>query len=162
MPIPEALIAIFVTGCMLILPYNQLIYFVFFLMPLMCGLPGYMMLVAWLFLLIKGKHINPRQIIPLLIISALEMINENLGDASVLTGTLSFLSFSAIFFYIVGLSKEINIDFKRCIFLFGCGVCFVFFVIYYNLFIQFDYDSILSGSLRGGALGGEDNEYIRG
>ena len=144
------------TAIMIILPFPSLVSFVFFLIPLTCGIPGYMMLVAFALLIIKGRGWNIRQMMPLVLVFVLEMINE-LGRTPDTTGVISFLSFVAVFFFLLNLNNK-NVDPGQNILLFVVGVTITFGVIYYNMLNQYGIEGILTGMFRSGALGVVDND----
>jgi len=135
-----------------------MITFLFFLFPLTNGIPGYTMLVALILLIIKGRKYSLWQFLPLFIIFLLELYSELIGaDMETISGILSFLSFSALFFYFLNdkvlKQKEIPI----WILFFSIGTIFAFIVIFYNVCNSFEITEIFSGKVRGGALGVEDS-----
>lgn len=96
----DKLVVVVTIISMLCLNYEKLVYLVFFMFPLMCGVPGYLMTFAYIILVFKGPKLRSQQIVPLVIVALLEVINESFRNVDGLyVGILSFLSFTAIFFY---------------------------------------------------------------
>lgn len=147
------------------LKYAQMVNYIFFMFPIMCGVPGYIISTAYILLVIKGPRLKIRQIFPLLIIVILEIINESYRSIEGLhTGMLSFLSFTAIFFYFLDEDKSNKYSVRKSLIYYGLGTVFVFIVIYTNMFREYGITTILSGMLRSGALGVEGNDvtHMRG
>ena len=138
------------------LPFSSLVSFVFFLIPLTCGIPGYMMLVAVVLLVIKGKSWTLKQIVPFVLVTLLEITNE-LGRTPDTIGIMSFLSFVAVFFFILNMNNK-KVDNIQNIFCFIVGVVFTFAVIYFNMLNQYGLPGLLTGYHRSGALGSMDND----
>lgn len=157
-PIPSFLLVGLITCSMIILPYEKNIPFLFFLLPLSCGIPGYTFLVAYVILVLKGPSLSPSQIIPIIVIILLELENELVGaDRSTVVASISFISFMAIFFYFIS-KTDIVFDKGKALLFFCIGTVFCFSVIYYCMFSQYSVIDILSGRLRSGALGIVDND----
>ncbi|MDE6091302.1 MAG: hypothetical protein K2G41_11480 [Duncaniella sp.] len=158
-PIPDVGILIVSAMIMTFLSYVELVYFLFFLFPLTCGIPGYIMLVGYILLFFKRKNISFLQIIPVLLIFIIDIFDEALSnDPGTLTGILSFISFCGIFFFFLNDKKRINYDIPQMIWFFGFGTAFTFFVIFYNMLQQYNIYYILAGMARSGALGVEGND----
>lgn len=155
--ISELEIALISFLTMVILPYPQLITYVFFLLPLTCGIPGYSMLLAIMMLIIKGKTIYKKQLIPILIIATLEVVNDGLTGGDMYK-IISFLSFVAVFFYLVNIGNMVAKDVSIAILCFSIGVVFVFFVVFYNMIALYGINEILLGIHRSGALGVIEND----
>ena len=162
--IPDMVVtAVFVIS-MAVLRYEEMVYLIFFIFPIMCGAPGYIISIAYILLLIKGPRLTARQFVPLLIVTVLEVINELLRNLPGLyTGMLSFLAFTAVFFYFLD-ERSTQYSVEKCLIAYGLGATFVFIVIYANMFLQYGAESMLSGMFRSGALGVVDNdmEKMRG
>lgn len=146
---------------MMTLKYEKMVYYIFFLFPIMCGAPGYIITIAYLLLVLKGPKLKSKQIVPLIIVALLEVINESFNNIEGLyTGMLSFLSFTAIFFYFLD-ERESLFSVRKCLIYYGLGATLTFIVIYSNMFIEYGLDAILTGMLRSGALGVADNDITK-
>jgi len=157
--IPNAALLAISCGIMIILRYREFVPFLFFLFPFTCGIPGYMMLAAYIILLIKARHISACQIIPVAIIGFLELINEAIGaDFPILSGVFSFMSFTAVFFYFLNDKVKPQYNIKQSIFYFGVGTLVTFGVIFFNMLREYDVTYLLAGMARSGALGVEGND----
>lgn len=157
----DKLVVVVTIISMLCLNYEKLVYLVFFMFPLMCGVPGYLMTFAYIILVFKGPKLRSQQIVPLVIVALLEVINESFRNVDGLyVGILSFLSFTAIFFYFLDeLNRKYSV--KKCLIYYGVGAAFTLIVIYSNMLIEYGLNSILSGMLRNGALGVVDNDVTK-
>lgn len=159
--IPDFIVTSICAISMMVLKYEKMVYFIFFMFPIMCGVPGYIITIAYLLLLIKGPRLTSRQFIPLIIVFLLEIINEGYRILPGLyTGMLSFLSFTAIFFYFLD-ERATLYSVRKCLIAYGVGTSLVFIVIYINMFHQYGVDAVLSGMLRSGALGIVDNDMTK-
>ncbi len=146
---------------MMTLKYEKMVNYIFFLFPIMCGAPGYIITIAYLLLVLKGPKLKSKQIVPLIIVALLEVVNESFNNTEGLyTGMLSFLSFTAIFFYFLD-ERESLFSVRKCLIYYGLGATLTFIVIYSNMFIEYGLDAILSGMLRSGALGVADNDVTK-
>lgn len=146
---------------MMCLKYENVVYFTFFIFPIMCGVPGYLITFAYIILVFKGPKLRSSQIVPLIIVALLEIVNESFrGIEGLYMGMLSFLSFTAVFFYFLN-ERERMCSVKKCLTYYGLGTVFTFVVIYSNMFIEYGLDAILSGMLRDGALGAVDNDMAK-
>lgn len=146
---------------MMTLKYEKMVYYIFFLFPIMCGAPGYIITIAYLLLVLKGPKLKSKQIVPLIIVALLEVVNESFNNTEGLyTGILSFLSFTAIFFYFLD-ERESLFSVRKCLIYYGLGTTLTFIVIYCNMFIEYGLDAILTGMLRSGALGVVDNDVTK-
>ena len=146
---------------MMTLKYEKMVYYIFFLFPIMCGAPGYIITIAYLLLVLKGPKLKSKQIVPLIIVALLEVVNESFNNTEGLyTGMLSFLSFTAIFFYFLD-ERENLFSVRKSLMYYGLGTTLTFIVIYCNMFIEYGLDAILTGMLRSGALGVVDNDVTK-
>lgn len=157
--IPASVLTMVIASCMLILKYESLIPYVLFLIPLTCGIPGYIVLITLFIILLKEKNRNLRFVAPTLIIILIELINGDFFSTiySDVNGVLSYISCTALFFYFIT-SEFKTINFASAIILFAIGCVFTFSVIYSNMMSQYGLAYILSGAARSGALGIEDND----
>lgn len=150
------------TLAMLFLKYEKVVPFVFFIFPIMCGVPGYIISVAYILLVLKGPRVRLVQIVPLIIVAVLELINESFRSYTGLyTGILSFLSFTAVFFYFLDERVRNGFSLQKSLLFYGIGTSFVFLVIFINMFQEYGVDAILGGMLRSGALGVENNDVTK-
>lgn len=141
----------------LCLSYSELLSFVFFIIPLTCGIPGYIVLLAAFFLIFKGRTWTSKQFIPFVIIALIELINEMTVPGVSIVNVFSFLSFIIVFFYCLHIKlNECNRE--DCIMFFSMGVALTFFVIFYNMILQYGISGLLSGTVRAGAWGAVDND----
>lgn len=129
---------------MMCLKYENVVYFTFFIFPIMCGVPGYLITFAYIILVFKGPKLRRSQIVPLIIVALLEIVNESFREIEGLyMGMLSFLSFTAVFFYFLN-ERERMCSVKKCLTYYGLGTVFTFVVIYSNMFIEYGLDAILT------------------
>lgn len=142
--IPQTVISLVAVLGMLILSYNHLFSFLFFLFPFTCGIPGYTILIAFVILIIKKGSITYKQLIPVLIILLLELINQASIISTEYSSFFSFISFCAIFFFILNDEEKVN-HYNNLLF-FVVGSCIVFLIIYYNILIQSSFDDFISSS----------------
>ena len=146
---------------MMCLKYENVVYFTFFMFPIMCGVPGYLITFAYIILVFKGPKLRSNQIVPLIIVTLLEIINEAFrGVEGLYMGMLSFLSFTAVFFYFLN-ERERTYSVIKCLTCYGVGATFTFIVIYSNMFVEYGLNAILGGMLRNGALGVVDNDVTK-
>lgn len=156
--ISDAILILVLFLIMASLKYKQLVYFIFFVFPFTCGIPGYSMTLSLIMLISKNLSLTKKQVVPFLIIGLLEIINFSLyGNIALSTSVISFLSFTAIFFYFWNL-KNTNIENHKCVFMFSIGSCIVISIILYNMIKIYGIDNLLTGQLRTGAMGIEDND----
>ena len=156
MDVGNGILTLIFTAIMAFLPYSSLVSFIYFMIPLTCGVPGYMMLLAIILLVVKGKSWTSKQVIPVVIVGVLEIINE-LGRTPDTIGVISFMSFIAVFFYLLNLNKS-QVDNGQNLFCFIVGVVLTFAIIYYNMLSQYGIAGLLTGYYRSGALGSIDND----
>ena len=159
--VPAPALVGFLTISMSILHFKDLVPFVFFLMPLSCGIPGYTFLAIYLILIFKGPKLTKKQFYPFIGVVLIEFINEFfLCSASAQIAVISFLSFTSLFFYFLFLRQEYY-NLKLCLLTFAIGTSFTFFVIFFNMINLYGIESILTGMLRSGALGIVDNDITK-
>ena len=159
--VPAPALVGFLTISMLCLQFKDLVSFVFFLMPLSCGIPGYTFLIIYLILIFKGPTLTKKQFYPFFLVVLIELINEFfVCSASAQIAVLSFLSFTSLFFYFLFLRKEYY-NLNLCLLTFAIGTSFTFFVIFFNMINLYGIESILTGMLRSGALGIVDNDITK-
>lgn len=158
-PVPDAALLAIASGIMLVLPYTELVPFLFFLFPFTCGIPGYVMLAAYIILLLKHKHLSAGQIFPVIIVGILEFFDELIGaDFATVSGVLSFMSFTALFFFFLNDAKKTKYDIKLAILYFCLGTIVTFGVIFINMLREYGINILLAGMARAGALGIEGND----
>jgi hypothetical protein len=156
--IPSIALSLMFVSVMVLLPYEKLMSFVFFMFPLLTGIPGYIMTFAYIILLIKGPRLVNSQVIPVVLVIILELLNESYrGLPGLYSGMLSFISFIAVFFYFLNISPKRNLDIKLCLLMYSVGVTFTILVIYFNLISMNELEMVLSGELRKGAMGVANN-----
>ena len=154
--VPNTILLVVLGVLMFIMPYTTLVSFIYFMIPLTCGIPGYMMLLAIVMLVVKGKSWTSRQLFPVIIVGILEVINE-FGRTPDTMGVLSFMSFIAVFFYLLNLDGR-KVDNGQNVICFIVGVAFTIGVVYYNMLSQYGIEGLLTGYYRSGALGSVDND----
>lgn len=154
--VPNTILLVVLGVLMFIMPYTTLVSFIYFMIPLTCGIPGYMMLLAIVMLVVKGKSWTSRQLFPVIIVGILEVINE-LGRTPDTMGVLSFMSFIAVFFYLLNLDGR-KVDNGQNVICYIVGVAFTIGVVYYNMLSQYGIEGLLTGYYRSGALGSVDND----
>ena len=159
-PISDTIILGYNIVVMLLLSHRDLMKYVWFCFPLTCGIPGYIMTLSFIFLIIKRRKINIRQLLPILIVTLLVGFNWGFyGELSNLPNLLSFISFVSIFFYFMHLDDNyVRRDSVDLIKYYSFGIIFTLGVVLFNMIIQYGFDSILTGTLRSGALGVVDND----
>lgn len=147
---------------MLILPYAQLVYLLFFILPLTCGIPGYVMLVSIVLLVLKSKHITAAQIIPALLIAISEILHVTFYDFNAdFRGVLSYLSFISVFFFLL-FEQDKTVMRQVCIKYFCFGAVFTLAVIYAGLMLENGFAEVIAGNLRSGfAMGIEEVEEMK-
>lgn len=163
-PVSDMVLTFCITTMMVLLPFHLLVYYIFFIFPFTCGIPGYIMTISFLLLMMKGRKITRMQLVPLIIVALLEFFTEGMKGMDTITGMMSFLSFLAVFFYFLNDRNKVNYDRSQCVIWFSLGVAFTLFVIYYNVITQYGLLMLVSGSVRSGALGVEGNnlEVMKG
>lgn len=159
-PISDTILLGYNIVVMLLLSHRDLMKYVWFCFPLTCGIPGYIMTLSFIFLIIKRRKINIRQLLPILIVTLLVGFNWGVyGEQSNLPNLLSFISFVSIFFYFMHLDDNyVRRDSVDLIKYYSFGIIFTLGVVLFNMIIQYGFDSILTGTLRSGALGVVDND----
>lgn len=155
--ISDSVLLFLFTFQFLCLTYSNLLSFVYFIMPLTCGIPGYIVLLAASFLILKGRSWTYKQFVPFVIIATIELINEMTVPGVSIVNIFSFLSFIIVFFYCLHIKLN-DIERKDCILFFSMGVALTFFVIFYNMILQYGISGLLSGTVRAGAWGAVDND----
>lgn len=154
-----------VLGIMYTLSYKQLVYYLFFLFPLTCGIPGYIIFVGYLILLKKSKSVTQKQLLPMVIIALIDLFDEGFsGEPGTYTGIISFLSFCGVFFFFLNDTPYPKYNIPLAIRYFVIGTVFTFFIIFFNLLQQYNIYYILAGFARSGALGvqGNDTSIMKG
>lgn len=135
--------------------------FIFTLIPLCCGIPGYTMLIAYITLLFKNKHsVNTNQIFPTIFISLIDIIDNiyHLGNIDI-SAHLSFISFIGVLFYMI-FDRDIKKNSNKALFYFTLSTCFTLFLIYLNMINIYEIDEILTGRFRG-AMGIDSDINIK-
>lgn len=147
---------------MVLLPYTQLVYLLFFILPLTCGIPGYVMLVSIVLLVLKSKHITAAQIIPALLIAISEILHVTFYDFNAdFRGVLSYLSFISVFFFLL-FEQDKTVMRQVCIKYFCFGAVFTLAVIYAGLMLENGFAEVIAGNLRSGfAMGIEEVEEMK-
>lgn len=147
---------------MILLPYTQLVYLLFFILPLTCGIPGYVMLVSIVLLVLKSKHITAAQIIPALLIAISEILHVTFYDFNAdFRGVLSYLSFISVFFFLL-FEQDKTVMRQVCIKYFCFGAVFTLAVIYAGLMLENGFAEVIAGNLRSGfAMGIEEVEEMK-
>lgn len=163
-PVSDMFLTFCITTMMVLLPFRLLVYYVFFLFPFTCGIPGYIMTISFLLLIKKGRKLTGMQVVPIIVVALLELFSESLNGMDTIIGMMSFLSFLAIFFYFLNDRNKFNYDRSQCVIWFSVGVAFTLFVIFYNVINQYGTLMLVSGSVRSGALGvkGNNLEAMKG
>lgn len=141
------------------LKYSDCVPYFFFLFPFTCGIPGYSILGAFLVLLCKSKRYTSSQFLPFLVVTILEFMSEGLtADGARISGMISFLTFTAVFFYFLNDRLSNNYDITKAVkcYIWGTVACIV--IIYYNMISFYGLPYLLSGVARSGALGIEGND----
>lgn len=145
---------------MLLLPYKQCVSFVFFVLPLTCGIPGYSMLVAYIILILKSKIINIWQIIPPICIVLLEFWHVCRYDfESSLVAVFSFSSFILVFFYLI-FNRDNRVSNIDCIKLYVIGAIIASLIVILKLGSSHGFEELLLGSLRGGVRSNAEQQLI--
>lgn len=156
--IPDFMIVGVITLSLIILPFENLCKYIFFIFPITTGIPGYTMLAAYIVFLIKGPELRMAQIYPLIGLAVIEMFNEVIPHfTESYMGFFSYISFTAVFFYFLNIRYR-KIDIIECIYSFALGVSFTLLVIYTNMISEYGLDELLSGTLRSGMMGVEGND----
>lgn len=147
---------------MVLLPYTQLVYLLFFILPLTCGIPGYVMLVSIVLLVLKSKHITAAQIIPAVLIAISEILHVTFYDFNAdFRGVLSYLSFISVFFFLL-FEQDKTVMRQVCIKYFCFGAVFTLAVIYAGLMLENGFAEVIAGNLRSGfAMGIEEVEEMK-
>lgn len=134
------------------IPYKDAISFLYFILPLTCGIPGYSMLLAYLILLIRTKAKKLQQFLPAMILILSEIIHSGLYDFPVeYAGIISFSSFVSVFF-LVWFIRDSRVDFRRCVKSFCVSAIFACIVVVVKLSMLYGYDALIAGELRGGVM----------
>lgn len=141
---------------MILLPYKQCISFLFFVLPLTCGIPGFSMLCSYIIILSKSKNINSWQFIPPICIVLLELFHVcNYNFVISMPAVFSFSSFILVFFYLI-FNCDRRVDIADCIKLFIIGTVFACVTVILKLTSTVGIEELMLGTLRGGVLATEE------
>ncbi len=132
-----------------VLPYKKAVSFLFFILPFTCGISGYTVLLSYIILSIKSKHINFWQLVPPLIIICLEVAHIGfLGKNVNLITSASFLSFVALFFFLL-FDSDAQVDRRLCVKMFIYGTIATLLIIYISIIVHNGIEVLLNPALRG-------------
>lgn len=159
-PISDTILLGYNIVVMSLLSHQDLMKYVWFCFPLTCGIPGYIMTISFIFLIIKRRKINVRQLLPIVIVILLVGVNWGFyGELRNFPNLLSFFSFISIFFYFMHLDDNyVRKDSVDLIKYYSFGIIFTLGVVLCNMITYYGLDAILTGTLRSGALGAADND----
>lgn len=150
----------FMAVLMFILPYKQCISFVFFVLPLTCGIPGYSMLATYIILILKSKIINGWQVIPPLCIVLLEFWHlSGYEFESSFVAVLSFSSFILVFYFLV-FNKDNRVSRVDCIKLYILGAILASVIVILKLGTSHGFEELFLGTLRGGVLSNAEQQLV--
>lgn len=108
--------------------YHTLINMICFILPLVCGLPGtYIMPCAFALLLVKKGSIKAMQVIPVLVISLLELFAALSYPSTDFAAIINYVFFAAVMIFLI--QDDSNIDYNRCIMLYLLGTLLLCYVI---------------------------------
>ena len=147
---------------MMLLPYRQCISFLFFVLPITCGIPGYSMLVAYIIVLLKSKQLNLWQTLPPLCIMLLEfahMIGYSFNVS--LSAAFSFFSFVLVFFYLL-FNQDNRISIVECIKLFVISAIIASGIVLLKLILSYGIEELMLGYLRGGVQSSAQDQQMIG
>lgn len=134
------------------IPYKDAISFLYFILPLTCGIPGYSMLLAYVILFFRTKAKSLQQFLPAIILILSEILHSGLYDFTVeYAGIISFSSFVSVFF-LVWFIRDPRVDFISCVKSFCVSAIFACMVVVVKLSILYGYDALIAGELRGGVM----------
>lgn len=159
--ISSTIITAIIAISLIILPYSKAVEFAFFIFPLTCGIPGYNVLFAYIIIVARSRKYNIWQFLPVAIFSIIELFHVTLAEVQInYIGTISFLSFIAIFFFLL-FNEDNRLDTKGCIRMFIYSSLIMLTIMYARIIINEGIEMITTGALRGGmAFGVEDGEEI--
>lgn len=152
-PINKYLFVILMLVIMPLMNIENIITFLFFIIPISNGLPGnYIRAVVLLFLIIKGEKENISRLkLKLLFLAIILWIYEFLHITS-FSQMFDYLFFGVniiLIIYIISQDEE-QINAVACIYAFSLSTSFSFFVMFINTFKFIDFSLILSGRYRFG------------
>lgn len=108
--------------------YQVLVKMICFLLPLVCGLPGtYIMLFAFALLLIKRGGFKLRQIIPILLILALELLASLWYPSADFVAIVNYVSFAAVMIFLI--QDDGSIDYRHCVMMYLLATALLCYVI---------------------------------
>lgn len=147
----------------IVLPYTRAIPFLFFILPFTCGIPGYTVLLAYIFLIIKARKYDIWQFLPPFILGALEFVHITFSNVEVnVVTSISFLSFIALFFFLL-FDPDERVDRRSCIRMFIYGTLAVLVIIYIGIIENNGFEELLSGVLRSAMeFKGLEEEEVQG
>lgn len=152
--LPMIVIVGLISIAMLWLSYRDLIYYTIFLLPFTWHIPGYIILILYALLLIKGRNhgVNIWQIFPPLILALLEVFHLSMYEFSYsYEGVISICSFIALFFYLLFLDKR-DIQASYIVKLFCYGTIVSLLLSYYLQIDSIGWDIVIEGGVRSGII----------
>ncbi len=154
---PGYVVSLFFVVSLLFLSYNDAIKAIFYLMPFTNGIPGYTVLFALIVLLLKTRKLNIGQILPAAFIAFLELANVSFFHIEArYTSVISYICFITLFFLIL-FNQDRRIDKKACVRYFCYGVSVALPIVYIPIIINYSFDTVISGEVRGSMIMGYEN-----
>ncbi len=153
---------IIISGMAILMPYTHLVSFAFFLLPLSCGMQGFVWIVVIGSLLLKGKKAPLVAIVFTLIIVLLELFNQSRHpafDNNIKNTIFYFFSLLTIFYLTIEHNK--HMDHAQNVRYFIYGTAFLFSMIFGRIILESGVAELLSGALRYSMDGKElANDYV--
>lgn len=158
---PMIMVVAFASVIMLFLPLDALVCYVLFITPFSWLTPGYLVLIAFVILILKSRKLTAMQIVPGLIIMFVEIVNVSLYDFSITWApVMSYCSFIGLFFYLLFYKSVNNYDNTIYLRSFLIGVTISLCVNNYILLSYYDLEILLSGALRTGIVEAEETRAV--
>lgn len=148
------LILVFITlTCAVAIEYDSVIYMLYFLFPLSCGIPGnYIYPLLIIVLLYKYPKIDFRQIFFFGIVAVLELMHYSFYCFDInVADVAGYLSTVFLVSYLIA-NRNPDIDNSKCVVCYCLGVCVLFIAIMGSSVSLLDAEEMLEESVRLGAV----------
>lgn len=108
--------------------YQTLVKMLCFILPLVCGLPGtYIMLVAFVLLILKRGSVKFRQLVPIICILLLELFASFWYPSADFVFIVNYVSFAAVMIFLI--QDDRKIDYRYCVMMYLLATALLCYVI---------------------------------
>ena len=143
------LLTMIMSGIAIMLPYQQLVSYVFFMLPLSCGIQSFVWVVILGCLLLRRKKVPIKSIVLAMIFVLLELLDQAHHPAFDTIAKNTIFYFVSLFIvFISTIDYDTNTDHAQNVRYFIYGTAFLFIMIFGRVILDSGLDELLTGALR--------------